>query len=337
MSEDPENRHYLVRTTPELLERGIVGVGWVEFRFCEFTDAESAIQEVIRKWGSIRRWGNQIRRFYAIKEGDLIVAPMPYAVAIGRATGGIFYDDNYRGADRANQRRVEFPRDGECKVIQVPRTSFSEAFQRRLLVRGMTVNDLGQFAAEVQDAFEGAGKGVESGWTRGILESRTKRQQIFRERLLDNIQRGNTNLKTSGRGLEDLISELLKCDGYESRVLPKRRFKGSADADIEASRSDRWAAVKLLVQVKHHQRQTGGHGVNQLKQIPELHPGQFDEHQRILVTSASVSEELRREAEKEDILVMDGDGLVDWISDHIAGLSAQTKDSLGIFEVPTVL
>src|SRR5690242_6749825 len=92
---------YLVRTIPELVEKGIVGIGWVDFHFNEISNAEEVLQMMIKAWGGIQKWGNQIRRFYAIAEGDIIVAPVPYAVAIGQATGGMFYDQAYYAADRA--------------------------------------------------------------------------------------------------------------------------------------------------------------------------------------------------------------------------------------------
>ena len=92
MNANAEPKYYLVRTIPELVEKGVVGVGWVDFHFNEIPIAETAIQAITEEWGSARRWGNQIRRFYDIAEGDIVVAPIPYAVVIGKATGGLFLD-----------------------------------------------------------------------------------------------------------------------------------------------------------------------------------------------------------------------------------------------------
>jgi len=48
--------------------------------------------------------------------------------------------------------------------------------------------------------------------------------------------------------------------------------------------------VKLLVQVKHHQGLTNEQGICQLKEIRKAHPGEYDDHEIVFVTSASVSE-----------------------------------------------
>ena len=337
MNPNPGPNYYLVRTIPELVERGIVGVGWVDFRFNEIPDAETAIQTITTEWGSARRWGNQIRRFYAIAEGDIVVAPIPYAVAIGKATGGLFFDPAYNDADRANQRRVDFPRNQEGRVIAIPRTSFSEAFQRRLRVQGMTVNDLGEFADEIKSAMASLEHGSNYSWVNQIHEEISRQRENFRLKLLANIQSGKTNLQTGGTGLENLVRELLEAEGYNAHVLSKRHFESFADADVQASRSDRCTVVKLFVQVKHHQGFSNEGGIRQLEEIRQAHAGEYDDHEHVFVTSASVTEELRKAAEKSGVTVIAGPELADWISDHIGNLSQETKLALGIYEVPAVV
>jgi restriction system protein len=331
-----EPQYYLVRTTPDLVERGIVGVGWSDFNFAEIANAEETIRQINADYG-IGRWGNQIRRFYQIVGEDVIVAPLPYTVAIGRATGGLFFDQAQYNNDRANQRRVNFPRNADGGLLTFARTSFSEAFQRRLRVQGMTVNDLGEFRDEIREALASLDSGTPYAWSNRLLEEVAKRQNSFKEKLLENIRSGKTNLKTGGTGLEDLVRELLTIEGYKAEVLSKRRFGGFADADVQASRSDRCAAVDLLVQVKHHQGYSDEHGIRQLEEVRRVHPGEYDDHRRVFLTSASVSEELKKKAETMDIAVIDGLELVDWIGEHIEKLSEKTKLALGIYEVPAVI
>lgn len=332
-----EPNYYLVRTSPELVERGIVGVGWSEFRFDQIDDADAAIQEIIDRWGSVRRWANQIRRFYVIREKDIVVAPVPYAVAIGMATGGILFDEASVVADRANQRHVNFPRDAEGRVITVPRTSFSEAFQRRLRVQGMTVNDLEEFADEIEAARASLSSGADYTWQNQVVAQMSKQQDAFKQNLLMNIRSGRTNLQAGGVGLEHLVRELLEADGYKARVLSKRQFGSYADADVQASRSDPCASVKLLVQVKHHQGFSNEHGIRQLEEIRKAHAGEYDDHQIVFVTSASVSDELRKAAESANVTVLGGLELAEWISEQIDRLSAPTKLALGVYEVPAVI
>jgi restriction system protein len=337
MNANAEPKYYLVRTIPELVEKGVVGVGWVDFHFNEIPNAETAIQAITEEWGSARRWGNQIRRFYDIAEGDIVVAPIPYAVVIGKATGGLFFDPAYYDADRANQRRVNFPRDKEGRVLAIPRTSFSEAFQRRLRVQGITVNDLAEFADDIRSAMASLEHGSNYSWVNQIHEEISRQRQNFKLKLLANIQSGKTNLQTGGKGLENLVCELLKKEGYDARVLSTRHFGSFADADVQASRSDRCTVVKLFVQVKLHQGFSNEHGIRQLEEIRKVHAGEYDDHEHVFVTSASVTEELRKAAEKSGVTVIAGPELADWISDHIGHLEEKTKLALGIYEVPAVV
>jgi restriction system protein len=133
------------------------------------------------------------------------------------------------------------------------------------------------------------------------------------------------------------VCELLTLEGYKARVLSKQHFASFADADIHASRSDRCASVNLLVQVKHHQGYSDAHGIHQLQEIQNAHRGEYDDHQRVFVTSAAVSEDVLKEAAKACITVIGGMELADWISEHIDKLSKETKLALGIYEVPAVI
>lgn len=332
-----EPKSYQVRTLESLVERGIVGVGWSEFDFSGYPDAETAIGAICDEWGGVGRGANQIRRFFAIREGDIVVVPIPYAVAIGVARGGLRYDADSVSIDRANQRRVDFPRDVEGRLVTIPRTALSEAFQRRLRVQGMTVNDLSEFGEEIQKLLASQAGGIPYEWADKVRIEQKERLEVFRERLLQKIQSGDTNLPTGGIGMQNLVHELLSVEGYDARILSTRHFSGTADADIQASRSDRCAVVKLLVQVKHHGGSSNEHGIRQLAEIRSEHPGEYDDHLHVLVTSASVSDELRMEASKADVTVIDGHGLAEWIGDSIHKLQPETKLALGIYEVPAVI
>jgi len=336
MSQNTEPKYYLVRTIPELIEKDIVGLGWVDFNFGEIGEPEEAIRQIEEKDG-IGRYGNQIRRFFAIADGDVVVAPLPYFVVIGKAVGGLFYDSACFEDDRANQRRVSFPRDAEGKLITIPRASFSEAFQRRLRVMGMAVNDLGEFADEIQAALSSLGNGSNHSWANQIQTEIGKQQEKFKKKLLENIQSGKTNLQTGGTGLENLVCELLTIEGYKARVLSKQHFESFADADVQASRDDRCTVVNLLVQVKHHHGYSDSYGIQQLEEIKKAHQGEYDDHQFVFVTSALMDENVSKEALDSGIKVIDGLQLADWISEHIGRLKKETKLALGISEVPAVI
>lgn len=329
-------RCYLVRTIPELIEKSIVGVGWSDHDFSEHAEAESAITAIDEDYG-IGKWGNQIRRFYAIQDGDIIVAPLPYSVAIGRAKGPMFSDPAYYEQDRLNQRHVVFPLDDSGKIITCPRNDFSEAFQRRIRVRGMTVNDLTEFSEEIVRALEAAEAGKDFSWSYLIGEEVIRREDSFKAELLSNIQSGKTNLQTGGIGLEHLVKELLILDGYQAEVMSKKALGGFADADVKASRTDRCVSIDVLVQVKHHHGFSGDYGIQQLIEIRKQADSVYSTHELVFLTSASVAPELLESAAKEAITVIDGEGLVDWIAEKIDVLRAPTKQTLGICEVPSIV
>ena len=329
-------RCYLVRTLPELVNLSIVGIGWSEVNLSAITDVENAIKQIENGYGK-GRWSNQIRRFCAIQDGDFIVAPLPYSVAIGKATGGIFYNQSFYNHDRVNQRRVEFPLNQLGEVARIPRSSFSEAFQRRLRVMGMTVNDLSEFQHEIIDAYDALSAGKDYSWNLVISERIEEASKSFKDQLLANIQNGKTNLLTGGVGLEFLVKELLEIEGYQADVMSKRAFPSFADADIKASRADPCSTVNLLVQVKHHHGFTNQHGLSQLEEIRKSELIEWNDHKLVFCTSASVSENFRERADKKTITVIDGGGLVDWIYQHIDRLSPESKNCLGICEVPTVI
>ncbi|WP_404419939.1 hypothetical protein [Marinospirillum sp.] len=79
-------KYYLVRSSPSLIKKSIVGVGWSDFNFSEIGDAAKAISETDSAYG-IRRWANQIRRFFAVREGDVVVAPLTRILLLLMATG----------------------------------------------------------------------------------------------------------------------------------------------------------------------------------------------------------------------------------------------------------
>lgn len=335
MQNSESTRCYLVRTNPALIEKSLVGIGWSDFDFSTLPDAEAAIKAINGSYG-VGRNANQIRRFFAIREGDFIVATLSYFVAIGRATGGIIHDVPSRKTDSANQRRVAFPLDKNGRVLKIPRASFPEAFQRRLRVRGITVNDLAEFRQMIVEAYEKVSSGQDYSYLLQIQEKQEKAIDAFKKSLLHSIQHGRTNLQTGGTGLEHLVKELLICEGYHAQVLSKRAFPGFADADIKASRSDPCTTVNLLVQVKHHRGFTNEHGLHQLEEIRKHQLPEYSDYELIFCTSASVSKTFRDRAEASGITIIDGDALVDWIAQRIDHLSPETKNSLGICEVPTV-
>ncbi|MBF6649977.1 restriction endonuclease [Methylobacter sp. BlB1] len=332
-----ENRCYLIRTKRHFVDRGLVAIGWSNIDFTQYSNSKEIVEAISNKY-MIGRRANQIRRFVNMKQGDTIVIPLSMAVAIGSVKDdNLIYSPEDKAKDRANQRRINFFKNSNGELALIPRKSFATAFQSRLRAPGIIVNDISEFKGQLDKIINDLESSKSFSWSNRARQEIEKLEEEFKSMLLKNIRNGKTNLQAGGIGLEHLVKELLKVEGYEADVLSKRAFSSFADADVKASKSDRFTQTNLLIQVKHHQGTTGHWGIWQLKEIKNQSKIDYSDHQLVLVTSASVSEKLREDANELDITVIDGKGLVDWIFDCLEELPEMTKIKLGICEVPRTI
>ncbi len=338
--------YYMVRamkqTEPEFsvfFERNVVAVGWSHVDFSSFEDLEALVREVDRVYHSdgnmapqVRgKKNNEVRRFKGLKSGDRMVVPYFNAIRLAEVGTEELYDPTIADSlDLSNQRRVRYVREGGS-IVSVPRSHLSEGLQRRLRVRGATIADLLEFSEEIETFFHGK---VSGGWSFRFESREREFVETFKHRLLQNLQEGKTNLQAGGTGLENLVRELLEAEGYQAQILPKRTFPGFADADIRASKADRFDEVVLLVQVKHHSGVTSAWGAEQLAEILRQRSGVYEPETLVLVTTGEASEELRQKCEEQDIVLFTGRELVDWIFDALRNLAPDTRIRLGISGVP---
>lgn len=323
---DNSNRYFFVRamgqTDPEFevfLNRSVVAVGWCKVDFTSFHDLERLLNEVQRIYYSfentapqvVSRKLNEVRRFKTILEGYRIIVPHYSVVHLATATAEEIYDrDVAHSLDLANQRRVKYVKSSRGDLISIPRSKLSEGLQRKLRVRGTTISDLAEFSEELRPLFDGK----IGGWEMQFENRTNKLLKESKVALLKNIREGHTNLQAGGRGLEELVRELLEGEGYQAEILSKRLFSGFGDADIVASRSDRFGENRLLVQVKHHRGESNKFGADQLEQARRSHPKYVDS-KLVVVTTGEASEELKRSCENRGIALIVGKELVDWIFD----------------------
>jgi restriction system protein len=233
--------------------------------------------------------------------------------------------------DLGNQLVVSFVRDTDGDYLTVPREQLSEGLQRRLRVRGNTVADLGEFEEEIGRLFRG------EAYTSTIARIQNEQEQLFKRKLLAIIQDGSSALRAGGIGLENLVAELLKADGYVTAIQAKNRFPDIADADIEATKDDHVTSIKLLVQVKHHSGESDVWGAKQLSRILEAEPDLFAEYKLMLVTSGNPSVALQKYCTAKDITLIPGTQLVDWVMDSLEHLNPQTRSRLRISDVPQLV
>lgn len=168
-----------------------------------------------------------------------------------------------------------------------------------------------------------------------LLEKENVARENFRSSLLSAILHGHTKLDAGGYGLEKLVKELLEIEGYKACIQAKNQSSDISDIDIFAEKEDKFYYSRLLIQVKHHKGVTNEHG---LKQLIAYETEEDDvQAQKWLITSANMNNESIELARENNIQIMNGKELVDWIADCLPKLSTATKQTLGIIEVPQVI
>lgn len=318
----------LVRSPLEIAKNDQAGYGWSQMNFSEHSSVDSLMAAFRDQDIEVGRKGNQIRRFFNIRAGDLIVVPVARAILLARATGEKSFGlDVLYGENRIGSRFLRAP-DGTIK--RIPRDDLSTALETRLKIR-MAVASLDEFSDEIEKLYDRLESGGFSNINSQHEAENSEAIEAFKKTLLERIREGNTFLSGGGNGMEMLVMELLKLEGYDVHRPSKQHYEGIADADIEAYRKDRFNPTKLLIQVKHHQGTTGAHGIRQLAAIDE------DDAQRWLITTAISGEGAKALAEKDGIQIMDGADFADWLFEHCQNLSVVTRSRLGLSDVPVLL
>lgn len=324
-----EPKVYLVRSPYELVNLEQAGYGWSKVNFSESSTLDGLVSTFRERSIDVGRQLNQIKRFYSIKAGDIVVVPLPRAIAIGYATGTKSYE---AGIDYGENRiGVNFLRHEDRSILRIARTDLTGAFSSRLKIR-MTVVSLVEFKDEVLAVIERIKSNGATALDSHVQALEAQAQQQLKQQLLQNICDGKTYLESGGYGLEKLVAELLRAEGYDAKILDKAAFEGKADADVLAVREDRFSSTTLLVQVKHHVGTTGFHAIRQLEAIDEELQAQ-----KWIVTSAKMDQAAKDDAEQQGINIIEGEGLVDWIVEQVGNLSSKTLLKLGISSVPTLL
>ncbi len=331
--ESTQPRYYLVRTRPELVKKGIIGIGWSRVNFSEHLTGNDLIRSIQAIY-KIPRSKPAILRFFGMKKGDIIVVPLVKSIAIGVIDDDkLTYSEYDKANDRSNQRSVKFYIKDDKKLFTIGSESLNHAFQKSIKVPGGVVKDIYKFRNQIDNVIEFITLGKPLNKETWVQENSQSKKE-FAANLLKQLNNGKTYLRAGGIGLEQLVKELFTIEGYRAKVLGKRKFKGCADADIEATRTDtsesiRFTKSKLLIQVKHHQGSTGTWGVKQLELINKNHDNYLD-HQLFLITSAKVNADLRNRADAANIKIIEGEELTSWIFDHLNKLSSKMKTALGI-------
>ena len=317
-----------------LTTNSVVAIGWEGLNLSTASDAQ--IEQHAAQWFSGRRLGKhstQMRRFRDMQSDDKVLVPVPYGILLGQVVGNEGSHVTEQGPHgRANQRAVQFLQDNGGDAIVVPRSSLSEGLQRRLNVRGTYCQDLADFAEEIDGLFEG--RTLES----DDAEAEALALRQFSSDLLERLRDGSSRLRTSGRGSEELVRDLFAFDGYRSRILSKREFKGHADADVLAERDDLLGSTKVYMQVKHHWGTSGDNGLEQLIKLRESAPVD-DVDRLVLLTTGTFPPDVEEQAAKPDVEVelIDGAHFVELLCQRLPELDRAWWQTLRISNVPALL
>ena len=340
-----EHNYYMVRAMDSsesafkiFFEHNVVAVGWSKVDFTAFSNVAELREKVCELYVTpseapqvVSKKLNEVERFKKFKKGDYIVVPYNSCIAIAEAENEEIYLKDAYNADLSNQRKVSY-RYNDDHLLVIPRNELSEGLQRRLRVRGNTVSNLFEFKEEIDRIFS-----KESySYSQAMQEAEDKELDEFKDELLKQLQNGKTNLQTGGIGLEKLVCEIMKCEGYDAKILPKSTFVGNADADIQATKEDSFMSKKIFVQVKHHSGYSGKEGIVQLNGVLE-NQDEYKDYEGYFVTSALIDGNVRQIASNYNIEVMDGNDLVDLIVANISKLSETTKRQLGICMIPHIV
>lgn len=319
-------------------DNSIVGVGWSEVDFTGFSTSEELREAVYQAYyvgrehrpQTVSRHLNEVERFKNIQDGDYIVVPYYSGIVLAVADTEERYAADTQEMDLANQRAVQYRyRDGA--LLTIPRSELSEGLQRRLRVPGNSVSNLYEFRDEIERLFSADSYS----YSQVQQEKENAHLEALRLELIVRIRQGNTNLQTGGIGLERLVCELMRIEGYTANVLAKNKFSGNADADIEAFRTDAFSSAKIFVQVKHHSGTSPRSGIQQV--IDALSQTEYEEYDGWFVTSGELTAEDLAFAREYGIQVMEGHDLADLIISNINRLSGDSRIKLGISKYPSLL
>ncbi len=324
-------KYILVRTPKALIEENKTGIGWSKIDFSQFTTAKDLIKELKSVYPKFSRARKQVERFFSLKQGDVIIVPGYKSILLAIVSGEKTFNPDFDEGHGANQISVNYLKQADGKLLRIARSDLTEGLERRLRIR-QTVADLNSFIKELDKLV--AKKDVVS-LASEYLQIQEAKQELFKTELLKRLRHGKTRLDAGGLGLEKLTKELLQLEGYIDVETPsKHEQKGVADVDIVAKSASNPFAPTLLIQAKHHRGETNDHAIKQLM----AYDYEDDSNaQRWMITTANINDETEKKAETQGINVMLGDEFVDWLSEHLADLSDETKARLGLSILPSFI
>ena len=327
-------RIVMMRSPIRVLERGYIGYGWRKVNFAEHDSLASIIHDIQEKYpDGIGRKRKSVARFFNLKAGDWVVVPISNAIVIGQVQGQKSFNLEFANDYAANLVQVNWFKNQDGHLLRISRKELSTALDTYLRIRSSNAC-LKPFESEISNIIDNIQKHGAYQQQSILLEAIETAEQVFKQKLYAAISEGRNWLAAGGYGLELLLKELLCIEGYEARIEAKNQSSGRADVDIIAIRKDFLTQNCLYIQAKHHQNFSDSTGLSQLIAFDDFEDDA--PYQKILITTAVLSEKMAAFAQFNNIQVIDGWQLVDWIYANIDQLSLATQHRLGIVNVPSI-
>ena len=328
----------LVRSPRELINQNQIGYGWENIDFSSYSTDKELIEKGFNQQGyNLGRKTKQVKRYFNLKENDIVITPVSGAIAIAIVEGRKTYIKNPPEKYSNNRINVKYLSSSD-KNIFIPRKSLTTALQSRLKIR-MSIANLNEFRDEINKHIEALDKGEIHTWAKEVEQKEEESANLFKSELLERLKNGKKiGLSSGGYGLEKLVQELLNIQGYQAKISAKNANSGIDDVDVIATKINELTSdiECLFVQVKHHNGNTSNWGIKQLIEY-DTNKHDYTFYRKILITTGKLSDEDKKLAQDNEIIVREGDSLVEWIYDNIKNLSSNTKDSLGITTRPSLL
>lgn len=302
--------------------------------FSQYPSAKDVITAIKTAYpDGIGRKAKSVKCFFDLKQGDIVVVPLTKSIAIGKVEGTKSYDESLAKDYACNLVAVNFFRDKQGNIVRIPRKDLDTNLETRLKIK-TTIADLNDLKSAVEKVVQQLETGESYVQDSYLLQKQDEVIALFKQNLLKSIIKGMVKLEAGGRGLELLVTELLKLEDYQVTIQAKNAVTGIADVDIVAEKSDSFTTHNLLIQVKHHAGITDSHGIEQLIAFDD---SEYENAKKILITTADISEDSKEMAESHNIQVINGEQLMDIIYQHIRKLPLKFKTQLGIIDIPMLV
>lgn len=328
----------LVRSPRELINKNQIGYGWENIDFSSYETDKELIEKGFKKQGyNLGRKTKQIKRYFNLKENDIVIVPVSGAIAIAIVEGTKSYLKNPLEKYSNNRIKVKYLSSSD-KNIFIPRKSLTTALQSRLKIR-MSIANLNEFRDEINQHIASLDKGEIHTWAKEVEQKESEAINLFKVKLLKRLKDGkNIGLSSGGYGLEKLVKELLTINGYQARISAKNATSGIEDIDVIATKSNELTSdvEALFIQVKHHNGRTSDWGIKQLIAY-DVSEEDYAYFRKILITTGEVNDTDKQLAQDNEIIIIEGRILIDWIYNNIENLETNTKVSLGITSRPTLI